>query len=78
MIDALAVVPPMSRVIRFGSPAASQVRAAASTPAAGPDSRAKTGRVAASASGVRPPADCMISSGASAPRRPRPARIDRR
>ena len=70
---AFAVVPPMSKLMMLVSPTCRADQAAASTPAAGPDSRQKTGRDAASCAGVRPPADCMISSGAATPRWPNPS-----
>ena len=68
MIDALVVVPPMSRVITLGKPAACATSAAATTPAAGPDSMIVTGARAAVIDGMRPPFDCMTSSGADTPR----------
>ena len=45
---------------------------AATTPAAGPDSSASTGRCAASSEVITPPEDCMIVSGASTPAPSRP------
>ena len=63
--DALAVVPPMSKAIRFSSPRRCAIPSAATTPAAGPDSRANTGRSFASSEVITPPDDCMIWSGRS-------------
>ena len=42
--DALAVVPPMSKAITFSIPSRCAIPSAATTPAAGPDSSANTGR----------------------------------
>ena len=75
MIEALAVVPPISRVMTFFMPARRALNPAANTPAAGPDSSTNTGRSAAVEAGVKPPADCMIRSGASISIDSRPARI---
>ena len=58
--EALAVVPPMSNAIRFSSPSLCDIPSAATTPAAGPDSRANTGRSFASSEVITPPDDCMI------------------
>ena len=73
--DALAVVPPMSNAITFGSPSCSATPRAATTPAAGPDSSAKTGRSFASSEVITPPDDCMICSGPSRPIPSRPVRM---
>ena len=70
--DALAVVPPMSKAIAFSIPSRLAMPSAATTPAAGPDSSAKTGRSLASSEVITPPDDCMIASGASS--RPIPSR----
>ena len=67
MREALAVVPPMSKVMTLSKPRVLAIQRAASTPAAGPDSRMNTGRRAASSSGVSPPADCMICRAAADP-----------
>ena len=63
--DAFAVVPPMSNAIAFSNPSRRAIPSAATTPAAGPDSSASTGRSVASADVITPPDDCMIVSGAS-------------
>ena len=49
------------------SPSCSPIPRAATTPAAGPDSSAKTGRSFASSAVITPPDDCMICSGAVDP-----------
>ena len=49
--DAFAVVPPMSKAIAFAYPSRRAIPSAATTPAAGPDSRASTGRAVASVGG---------------------------
>ena len=61
--EAFAVVPPMSKASRFSTPSCWPIPRAATTPAAGPDSSAKTGRSFASAAVITPPDDCMIWSG---------------
>jgi len=48
---------------------------AATTPAAGPDSSAKTGRSFASSAVITPPEDCMICSGPVRPTPSRPVRM---
>ena len=58
--DALAVVPPMSNAIAFSMPSRCAIPSAATTPAAGPDSSASTGRSFASSDVITPPDDCMI------------------
>ncbi len=63
--DAFAVVPPMSNAIALSCPSARASARAATTPAAGPDSSAYTGRSAASVADMTPPDDCMIVSSAS-------------
>ncbi len=73
--DAFAVVPPMSNVIAFSRPSRLAIPRAATTPAAGPDSSASTGRRVASAEVITPPEDCMIVSGASTPAPSRPPRM---
>jgi hypothetical protein len=72
--EALAVVPPMSNVISRSRPIRRASAWAPTTPAAGPDSMMCMGLAAAAASVIRPPLDCMISSGARAPIASRPAR----
>ena len=71
--DAFAVVPPMSNEIAFAKPSRCATPSAATTPAAGPDSSASTGRRPASSAVITPPEDCMIVSGASIPARVEPA-----
>ena len=66
-IDALAVVPPMSKVMSFGRPMRRASACAPTTPAAGPDSMMCIGLAAAASSVISPPFDCMISSGARTP-----------
>ena len=74
--DALAVVPPMSNAIAFSIPSRFAIPSAATTPAAGPDSSANTGRSFASSDVITPPDDCMIASGApSSPIPSSPVRI---
>ena len=73
--DALAVVPPMSKVITFANPRRRAIPSAATTPAAGPDSSASTGRCFASSAVMTPPEDCMIVSGAAIPAPSRPLRM---
>ena len=58
-IEALAVVPPMSKVMILPRPAASANACAPMTPPAGPDSMMFMGRSAAAVSVVSPPFDCM-------------------
>ena len=72
--DALAVVPPMSKLMTFSIPVWRAIARDPTTPAAGPDSTMLTGLTAASAAGVRPPFDCMMSSGAATPRVSSPSR----
>ena len=69
---ALAVVPPMSKEMRFGRPIRSPSRCAAMTPAAGPDSTAAAGIRSAPATSRTPPLDPMTWSRGS----PSPARAD--
>ena len=73
--DAFAVVPPMSKASRLSTPSCCPIPRAATTPAAGPDSSAKTGRSFASSAVMTPPDDCMIWSGPSSPIPSRPVRI---
>ena len=68
-IDALAVVPPMSKVIRSAWPRREPISAAPITPAAGPDSMQNIGLRAASSTGISPPLDCITVTGASVPAR---------
>ena len=76
--EALAVVPPMSKVIAFSNPRPRASESAATTPAAGPDSSAKTGRPAALSAVITPPDDCMIVSGAGIRRSSSPRRMSSR
>ncbi len=73
--EAFAVVPPMSNAIAFAKPSCSATPRAATTPAAGPDSSAKTGLSFASSEVITPPDDCMICSGPSRPISSSPVRI---
>ena len=73
--DAFAVVPPMSKVIAFANPSRRAIPSAATTPAAGPDSSASTGRSFASSAVMTPPEDCMIVSGAAMPAPSSPLRM---
>lgn len=59
----LAVVPPMSNEIASANPAP----AAASTPAAGPDSIVATARLAARSAEITPPLDSITCTGARIP-----------
>ena len=74
MIEALAVVPPMSKVRTFESPMRRARAREPTTPAAGPDSMMCIGIRAAASALIRPPLDCMIKSGARVPISARPAR----
>ncbi len=53
-------VPPRSPVITSGKPAAEAMRAAAMTPAAGPDSAVRIGAARAPATDIRPPLLCTM------------------
>jgi len=64
---ALAVVPPMSNEIAFATPIRLVNACTPTTPAAGPDSMMCIGVAAAALAVVRPPFDCISSSGASMP-----------
>ncbi len=64
---ALAVVPPMSNEIASANPADAASEAAASTPAAGPDSIVATARLAARSAETTPPPDSMTCTGARIP-----------
>jgi hypothetical protein len=77
-IDALAVVPPMSKVMILPSPAASARACAPMTPPAGPDSMMFIGRSAAALSVVSPPLDCISSRRAGMRAASRRRRIARR
>ena len=68
-IDALAVVPPMSKLIRSASQRRAPISAAPITPAAGPDSMQYIGLRAASSTGINPPLDCITLTGAAVPAR---------
>ncbi len=61
--DALAVVPPMSRVMTSPSPIMRLRCSAPITPAAGPHSMIRTGCAMVVAASSMPPLDCMIISG---------------
>ena len=61
-------VPPTSSVSAAATPQARATRAAASSPAAGPESSWRTGSRAASAGGAVPPWERMISSSPGVPR----------
>ena len=57
---ALAVVPPMSNASRFSRPVWRATSAAATTPAAGPDSITTAGMATASAASRMPPFEPMM------------------
>ena len=59
------LVPPMSQLMRLGKPAAAPSRAAAMTPAAGPDMTVCTAFSPAMPALVMPPLPCITSSSAS-------------
>ena len=61
-IEALAVVPPMSKVTIWVRPSFFASACAPTTPPAGPDSTMFTGMRAASASVISPPLLCISSS----------------
>ena len=69
MSEALAVVPPMSRVMRFSYPARAAKCWAPMTPAAGPHSTMRAGFATTAPASRMPPLDCMTMS-----RPPMPAR----
>ena len=62
-----AVVPPMSKARRSRAPERPPNTAAASAPAAGPDSSSRTGTRFASSTCVSPPLESMRKSGAAMP-----------
>ena len=62
MSEALAVVPPMSRVMMFSQPIRLPTWAAPMTPAAGPHSTISAGLDIAVAASIMPPLDCIIMS----------------
>ena len=66
MMEAFAVVPPMSMLSALGAPIARASAAVAMTPAAGPDSITCTGRWRPPSAVMTPPLDCMMRSGARA------------
>ena len=66
-IDALAVVPPISRVMIFGYPPSAADVAAPMTPAAGPDSTMLAGFFKMASVPMTPPLDCMIRKDAPTP-----------
>jgi hypothetical protein len=65
-------VPPMSIVIASSNPASRAIRAAPTTPAAGPDTRMVAGCAAASASVATPPEERITSGSGSAASRDAP------
>ena len=69
MSDALAVVPPMSRVMRLSNPARAAKCCAPITPAAGPHSTMRAGFSTTASASRMPPLDCITMS-----RPPMPAR----
>ena len=77
-IDALAVVPPMSKVMIFAIPVRRASAWAPITPAAGPDSMMCIGMREAASAVIRPPFDWMMSNGVRTAISPRPARSVRR
>jgi hypothetical protein len=60
-----AVVPPMSKAIASGSPAARANSTVASAPPAGPDSSRRIGKARATSGAQSPPSDCISRSGAA-------------
>ena len=74
-IEALAVVPPMSKVMIFGRLMTRANAWAPTTPPAGPDSMMFIGRSTAAVFVVSPPLDCMSSSRAGIPAASRPLRM---
>ena len=56
------LVPPMSNDTASRKPHASATKAAACTPATGPDRSNEAGRLTASSSGTRPPADVITKT----------------
>src|SRR5690606_36002416 len=60
---ALAVVPPISKLIMLGSLLPETRRAQAITPAAGPDSTSDAARFTAELRRMMPPPECIISIG---------------
>ena len=77
-IEALAVVPPMSKVMILSRSLARASAWAPTTPPAGPDSMMFIGRSAAAPSVVRPPFDCISSRRAGMPPASSPLRSARR
>ena len=67
MIAAFVVVPPMSKVSRFGVDSFFDRCSAPDTPATGPDSSENTGRSPALCEVIMPPLDCITRIGASIP-----------
>ncbi|MNV79635.1 hypothetical protein D3C71_1731950 [compost metagenome] len=74
MIEALAVVPPMSNTIRSASPPRWPISTAPATPPAGPEATAKTGLSVAEAMPIIPPLEAMTCSEALTPMRSRSSR----
>ena len=75
---AFVVVPPMSKVSRFGVDSFFERCSAPETPATGPDSSENTGRSPARCDVIIPPLDCITSIGASIPIAETLSRSDRR
>ena len=65
--QALAVVPPMSKVSASSSPAISAYRLPMMAPATGPDSVMRTGKSQAVSTDPSPPFESMMYRGASIP-----------
>ena len=62
-----ALVPPISTVMRFSTPAATATARAPTTPAAGPDSAVCAGARRIAAAPATPPFDFISSKGAAMP-----------
>ncbi len=60
--EVLAVVPPMSSEMTFGSPIISPMKAAPMTPATGPDSTRLIGAALPASKVALPPLDCITCS----------------
>jgi hypothetical protein len=72
MMEAFAVVPPMSNVMARARPIRRARAWDPTTPAAGPDSMMCMGIRAAASAVMTPPFDCMMSRGARTPISPSP------
>src|ERR1044071_7464746 len=59
--DTSVLVPPTSKLIRSGKPAAAPIAAAPITPAAGPDTQVRTGKRDAVSTDISPPLEWKIS-----------------